>query len=177
MLTLVSDASSKPVDDLVSAFVQALNAVSSSPTRTEDAEGGLVRRVVAEFDALGGPERDLVAQALTQLWDAFNERFDGLHGFLCAEFSERYAYVKQLERAGERMARYRHCAAAHYYQSTVLMLAYLRALLQQQSLGSRVIEAVHRGRVLAREGPRLQDPERVRRVPSSLQAETLLPSY
>jgi hypothetical protein len=178
MLALVSDPSGNAVNDLVSAFVQALNAVTSNNTaRSEEGEDSLVRRVIVEFDALGGSERDQVAQALTQLWDSFNERFDGLHGFLSADFADRYDYVRQLEKAGERMARYRHCAAAHYYQSTVLMLAYVRALLQQQSLGSRVIEAVHRGRILSREGPLTEVNERIRHVPAPLQAETLLAAF
>ena len=167
MLTLVSDVSSNPVEDLVSAFERALDAVKSNGgTRSEEAGESIARRIIVDFDALNGPERDQVAQAVTQLWDAFNERFDGLHGFLASEFHERYTYVKQLERAAERMAPYRFCSAAHYYRSTVLMLTYIKTILQQQSLGSRVVEAVHRGRVLSREVPSAQNAERMMQAPS-----------
>ena len=165
MLTLVPDAPSQAVDDLVSAFERALDAVKSTQI---DAMDGSVRMLIAELDALGGQERDQVAHAVTQLWDAFNDRFDGLAGFLAAQFHERYAYVKQLERACERMAPYRYSAAAHYYRSTVLMLAYMKAVSQQQSLGSRVVEAVHRGRVLSREGSPAQGAETVMQVSLSV---------
>lgn len=179
MLTLVLDASSNPVDDLAAALERALNAVKSSGSagQSEEREDGQGRRLVAEFDALAGSERDQVAQALTQLWDAFNERFGGLQGFLSAEFADRDDYVKQLERAAERMASGRHCAAARYYQATALMLAYIRAVSQQQSLGSRVIEAVHRGRVLSREGLPMQNAETIRQLPSPVLADSLLPSF
>jgi hypothetical protein len=168
MLTLACSTSSNPVDDLVSALECALNAVKSTTwsTRTEDVEeGGKTRRLVAEFDALAGIQRDQVAHALTQLWDAFNERFQGVQGFLSREFADHHVYVKQLERAGERMAPHRHGAAAHYYLATALMLAYVKAVLQQQSLGSRVIEAVHRARVLARESPNTHRSETITDVP------------
>jgi hypothetical protein len=167
MLTLASDKSNNPVEDLVSALECALNAVKSTrwSTRTEDVEDGKARRLVAEFDALAGLQRDQVAHALTQLWDAFNERFDGVQGFLSGEFADRHAYVKQLERAGERMAPHRNGVAAHYYLATALMLAYVKAILQQQSLGSRVIEAVHRTRVLARENPNTHSSETITDIP------------
>jgi hypothetical protein len=168
MLTLACDTSSNPVDDLVSALECALNTVKSTrwSTRTEDVEEeGKARRLVAEFDALAGIQRDQVAHALTQLWDAFNERFHGVQGFLSGEFADRHAYVKQLERAGERMAPYRDGAAAHYYLATALMLTYVKAVLQQQSLGSRVIEAVQRARVLAREGPNAHSRQTIKDVP------------
>jgi hypothetical protein len=161
MLTSASDSSSKTVDELVSAFVKAVKTA-----RDEAGKGGQTDRLVAEFDALAGPERDQVAQALTQLWDAFNERFNGVQGFLCAEFSDRDAYVKQLERAGERMARHSNGVAARYHRATTLMLAYIRAVLQQQSLEARLMEAVYRGRVLARERPPIQSSDKVVRLVS-----------
>ena len=166
MLTVASGASGKPIDDVVSAFDRALNAVKSSWRSTDEGEGGQARRLISEFDGLGGPERDLVAQALTQLWDAFNERFGGLQGFLAAEFSDREAYVTQIERAHGRMTPYRNGGAAHFYQATALMLAYIRAVLQQQSVESRVLEAVHRGRTLWRERHRGETAQRIRQVTS-----------
>ncbi|HEX2727184.1 MAG TPA: hypothetical protein VHN20_15300 [Beijerinckiaceae bacterium] len=166
MLTLASGASSKPIDDVVSAFDRALNTVKSSWRSTDESEDGQARRLISDFDGLGGPERDMVAQALTQLWDAFNERFGGLQGFLSAEFSDREAYVTQLERARERMTPYRNGGAAHFYQATALMLAYVRAVLQQQSVESRVLEAVHRGRTLSRERQRSETAQRIRQVTS-----------
>ena len=166
MLTLASGASGKPIDDVVSAFDRALSTVKSSWRSPDEGEDGQARRLVAQFDGLAGPERDQVAQALTQLWDAFSERFGGLQGFLSAEFCDREAYVSQLERAQERMTPYRHGGAAHFYQSTALMLAYVRAVLQQQSLESRVLEAVHRGRTLSRERQRAQTTQRIRQVTS-----------
>jgi hypothetical protein len=164
MLTLASGASSKPIDDVVSAFDRALNTVKSSWRTADEGEDGYARRLVAEFDGLGGPERDLVAQALTQLWDAFNERFGGLQGFLSAEFDDRQAYMTQLERARERMTPYRNGGASHFYQSTALMLAYVKAVLQQQSVESRLLEAVHRGRTLSRERQRSETTQKIRQV-------------
>ena len=58
MLTLASGASSKPIDDVVSAFDRALNTVKSSWRTTDESEDGQARRLVAEFDGLAGPERD-----------------------------------------------------------------------------------------------------------------------
>jgi hypothetical protein len=161
MLPLAPETSTRAVDDLVSAFMTAVKSA-----RDEEGEGGHVRRLLAEFDALAGGERDQVVQTLTQLWDAFNERYGGMQGFLAADFSSRHAYVKQLERAGERMARYRVGPAGHYFHATALMLAYVRAVLQQQSLEARLIEAVHRARVLVRERPPAQSNDKVIRLVS-----------
>src|SRR5687767_1621598 len=133
MLTLASGASGKPLDGVVSPFDRALSTVKSSWRSTDGGEDVDARRLIAHFDGLAGAERDHAPQAVTQLWDAFSERFGGLQGFLSAEFCDREAYVSQLERAHERMTPYRHGGAAHFYQSTALMLAYVRAVLQQQS--------------------------------------------
>jgi hypothetical protein len=46
------------------------------------------------------------------------------------------------------------------------MLAYVRAVLQQQSLEARLIEAVHRARVLVRERPPAQSNDKVIRLVS-----------
>ncbi len=151
MLALSCDTSNKVVEDLVSAFVQALHAVKSSECTPPNSYGEDVRQLVSEFDGLPGAERDRVAGAITLLWDAFYERFDGLSGFLAAEYHDRHAYLKELEVAQERMARNRKGAAAHYYHATAMMLSYVKAIIQQQSLEARVSEAVQRGRVLLRE--------------------------
>ena len=156
------DASNKVVENLVSAFVHTLHAVKSSEYLTRAKHGEEhVRSIVVAFDALDGAERDRVAQVLTQLWDAFAERFDGISGFLSARFPERDAYLKQLDVACERMACHRHWAP-HYHQATVMMLAYVKAITHQQSLESRVAEAVQRGRVLSREAP--QPPLQQRQI-------------
>src|SRR5215213_2619677 len=156
------DASNKVVENLVSAFVHTLHAVKSSEYLARATHGEEhVRSIVVAFDELDGAERDRVAQVLTQLWDAFAERFDGISGFLSARFPERDAYLKQLDVASERMACHRHWAP-HYHQATVLMLAYVKVITQQQSLESRVAEAVQRGRVLSREAP--QPPLQQRQI-------------
>jgi hypothetical protein len=64
------------------------------------------------------------------------------------------------------MTPYRNGGAAHFYQATALMLAYVRAVLQQQSVESRVLEAVHRGRTLSRERQRSDTAQRIRQVTS-----------
>jgi len=151
MLAFSFDSSTKVVEDLVSAFVQALHAVKPSECTTPRSHDEDVRQLVSEFDELPGVERDRVAGAVTLLWDAFYERFDGLAGFLSAEYPERHAYLRELEVARERMACNRHSAAAHYYQATAMMLSYVKAVMQQQSLEARVSEAVQRGRLLLRE--------------------------
>jgi hypothetical protein len=152
MDALSSDASSD-VADLVSSFVQALYAVGQAePTRVNQS-GEDVRQLVLEFDGLPGVERDRVAGAITRLWDAFYARFDGLPGFLSAGYPERSAYLEQLESARERMVCSRQGAAAHYYTATAMMLAYVKAVIRQQTLEARLSEAVQRGRLLARELP------------------------
>jgi hypothetical protein len=149
---LGSDTSTN-VADLVSSFVQALYAVGRAEPTTGSPSAEDVRQLVLEFDGLPGVERDRVAGAITRLWDAFDERFDGLPGFLSAGYPERYAYLEQLEVARGRMAYSRHGAAAHYHTATAMMLAYVKSVMRQQTLESRVSEAVQRGRLLARELP------------------------
>ena len=152
MDALSSDASGN-VADLVSSFVQALYAVGQAEPTTVNQSGEDVRQLVLEFDGLPGVERDRVAGAITRLWDAFYARFDGLPGFLSAGYSERYAYLEQLESARERMACSRQGAASHYHTATAMMLAYVKAVIRQQTLEARLSEAVQRGRLLARELP------------------------
>jgi hypothetical protein len=144
---------STDVADLVSSFVQALYAVGRAEPTTLNPSGEDVRQLVLEFDGLPGIERDRVAGAITRLWDAFYARFDGLSGFLSAGYPERHAYLEQLESARKRMACSRQGAAAHYYTATAMMLAYVKAVIRQQTLEARVSEAVQRGRLLARELP------------------------
>jgi hypothetical protein len=148
----LSQKNSDTITSMVAVFVQALHAVQPSAT-TQDDHGEGVQQLVSDFDNLAGVKRDLVARAMTRLWDSFYDHFDGLQGFLAAEYPERYAYLEQLEVARERMARNGHGAAAHYQQATALMVAYLESAIQQQSLQARVAESAQRGRVLSRERP------------------------
>ena len=62
------------------------------------------------------------------------------------------------------MTPYRNGGASHFYQSTALMLAYVKAVLQQQSVESRLLEAVHRGRTLSRERQRSETTQKIRQV-------------
>jgi hypothetical protein len=154
MLVLVSEPSGG--DNLIAALERTLDALRSSggePAHEERPPVDDVSSLVIDFDSLAGTERDLAAHALTQLLDAFTDRFGGLQGFLSAGYCERREYLDQLERASARMSRCSYGGSGHYYRATALLLSFLRSTLQQHSLGSRLLEALHRGRALSLEGP------------------------
>jgi hypothetical protein len=136
------------------------SAEAKPPVDREEAE---TIELTEFLDRLGAVEKDEVAKDLTLLWDAFEQQFGGLDGFLAAGEQQKSEYFGRLAGSAGRLTMSRHPRAVRYARSAALMLAYLKAFTRAQpstadvALGSRIAGAIQSGRSMGDSKPAPHD--------------------
>jgi hypothetical protein len=92
-----------------------------------------VNDIAARLDRLDAVQLAELGTALAALWDALNEQFDGIDGFLSAAATEQSAYLTRLREVEVRTAAMRDSPKGHYHYAVALMVRYVTGWMTRSS--------------------------------------------